>query len=249
MQERHRATQLGMQHGYQRESLVLKRAGLQLKHASERQQKTGKIPTQLFVKLKDDLKKLDGLNEEFDSYNAAKDLLKTGDPLYSPAAQGAFSLIGGRPAAFKNPSQAVFEAIENDIRRAKHKRAFAGKGTQLEFEKIKTIDPKLSKEDNLAIIEREQDSLKPLLEKKQKLEELYGRLLGGEQLDPEDFAHYFSGSHQPAGAPQQQIIPPQTVPAEPTSEQWIPMINPSGQPVDVHPEDIEKSLGQGYKRI
>lgn len=233
--EQHRAAQLGLQHGYHKESLALKRAGLDLKRGAERQQKTGKPPPQLISKLAKDIEKLEGATQELKAYDAAENLLLTQDPLYNPVAQGAFSIIGGRPPAFKSPAQADFEALESTIRRKKFKGS--GLRTQIEYQDIKTIDPRLSKEANLAIIEREKNALKPILEKKAKLEELHARLVSGENIDLDDYSHYLGSSPAPSQAQSMQ-------------QDWVLMKDPqSGEEMHVPLNNVATAESRGAVRV
>jgi hypothetical protein len=243
--EQHRSEKLGQMHGFHQEQLALKRAGFQIKHAAEAQKKTGKIPPQLYTKLNQDLKELKPLSDLMAAYDAAEELVQKEDSLYSPAAEAAFSIIGGRPKALRTPGQAEMEVLEGDIKAAK----YAGKGLRstVEFKSLGTPDPRLSKEANLAIIKRAKEILSPVYEKKKQMEDLYGRLLGGDQLDSEDFAHYFSSS--PGHTQAAPLVAPQTQAPITGDEQWIQMRNSSGQPEEVHPEDVAKAESMGYTRL
>lgn len=228
--ERLKQAQLGETHGYHQASLALKQAEKDLRSGAEQQEKRFKAPPQLLSKIAKDLEKLQGAEQELEAYDTAEHLLENEDPLYNPVAQGAFNIIGGRPGAFKSPAQAQFESLEGDIRRKKFKGA--GLRSQLEYQDIKTIDPTLSKEANLAIIRREKAALQPIMDKKAKLEDLYGKLASGEDVNLHEYANYIENPTSQA-ALQQELI---TV-----------MDPDTGERKRIKANDVDYAVSRGWK--
>lgn len=229
--EQFRNAQLGETRGYHQASLALKQAGAQLREGAEQQEKRFKAPPQLLNKIAKDLEKLQGAEQELEAYDTAENLLENEDPLYSPTAQAAFTFLpGGRPNAFKNPAQAQFESLEGDIRRKKFKGA--GLRSQMEYQDIKTIDPTLSKEANLAIIRREKAALQPLLDKKAKLEDLYGKLTSGEDVNLSEYANYLEN-------PSAQAT---------TQQELVTVMDPdTGEQKRIKANDVDYAVSRGWK--
>jgi hypothetical protein len=192
----HRQSQLEEQKQHHREMMELKKLGLerkgqispyQMEKLKLEKEKIGqqpkKIPAQVLSKINKDLEKYSAAEMEYHDLLEAEKLLKKGDPLYNPYAQGALSLIGGRPEALKNPDQAAFEQLQSDMKGQTFKRF--GYRNQAEFKNIKEIDPRLGKAENEKIIEQRKKQIEPLLKKKQTLEKKYAEILGEEGIDTE----------------------------------------------------------------
>lgn len=132
---------------------------------------------------------------ELQLYNDAERLLQSDEAVMNPGGQVIQSIPYLGAGWRKNAAQEQLETIGSELRGLEFKRS--GYRAQAEFNKIKTVDPKSSREGNLKIIEQKKKELTSWIQKKAALEQQLG--LQGQSM----------GQQQTPITPQEQPVVPE----------------------------------------